>query len=115
MIDDLEGRDMPLLRAEVGSLDMTHESGPGMTRYFYVVFTLGRSVLLTKLLFGCAAAAAAVMCCKCHLSDRCLHVWATWLVSRESLWPHPYTETIVVTTNGSNREPPLDFGIWGYS
>ncbi|CAM9827968.1 unnamed protein product, partial [Ectocarpus sp. 4 AP-2014] len=28
VIDDLEGRDMPLLRAEVGSLDMTHESGP---------------------------------------------------------------------------------------
>lgn len=32
MIDDVEGRDMPLLRAEVGSLDMTHESGPGMAR-----------------------------------------------------------------------------------
>eukprot|EP00904_Undaria_pinnatifida_P007949 jgi/Undpi1/4284/HiC_scaffold_17.g07650.m1 len=30
VIDDREGRDMPLLRAEVGSLDMTHESGPGM-------------------------------------------------------------------------------------
>lgn len=40
VIDDLEGRDMPLLRAEVGSLDMTHESGPGMARYFYIVFTL---------------------------------------------------------------------------
>lgn len=33
VIDDVEGRDMPLLRAEVGSLDMTHESGPGMARY----------------------------------------------------------------------------------
>lgn len=32
VIDDREGRDMPLLRAEVGSLDMIHESGPGMAR-----------------------------------------------------------------------------------
>lgn len=33
VIDDREGRDMPLLRAEVGSLDMTHESGPGIATY----------------------------------------------------------------------------------
>ena len=32
VIDDREGRDMPLLRAEAGNLDMTHERGPGMAR-----------------------------------------------------------------------------------
>lgn len=32
VIDDREGRDMPLLRAEVGGLDMTHQMGPGMKR-----------------------------------------------------------------------------------
>lgn len=32
VIDTREGRDMPLLRAEMGGLDMTHESGPSMTK-----------------------------------------------------------------------------------
>lgn len=32
VIDDREGRDMPLLRVEVGGLDMTHENGPGIAR-----------------------------------------------------------------------------------
>ncbi|CAM9741432.1 unnamed protein product, partial [Ectocarpus sp. 8 AP-2014] len=49
VIDDLEGRDMPLLRAEVGSLDMTHESGPGMARYSAgdKRASLGKSILGT--------------------------------------------------------------------
>lgn len=59
VIDDVEGRDMPLLRAEVGSLDMTHESGPGMARYGMILMGAGQQAIPTfSNLF-------------CHLAFRC--------------------------------------------